>query len=212
MKRSFDIVFSTVGLLVLWPFIVITALYIRVKSGPPVLYTQFRVGKNGELFKCVKFRTMTVDAEKYGSVTCSSDGRITAEGKFLRKYKLDELTQLWNVFTGKMSFVGPRPDVPGYADKLPPDQKKILSLRPGITGPATIYFRYEEQILSITDDPQTINDSIIWPAKIRMNLEYLNNWSLFKDIGYILITLFPVLNNWLKLVDSPPENPQQVIK
>ena len=137
---------------------------------------------------------MYTDSEKEGFVTTKYDSRITPIGKFLRRFKLDELPQLWNVFIGKMSFVGPRPDVEGYADKLEGDAKLILELRPGITGPATIYFRNEEELLANVENPQEYNDTVIWPEKVKLNLEYLDNWSFWKDVGYILVTLFPILD------------------
>ncbi len=141
-------------------------------------------------------------AHKGGTITASSDIRITHLGKYLRKYKLDELPQLWNVFTGKMSFVGPRPDVPGYADCLEGENKKILELRPGITGPASIYFRNEEELLAKAINPQVYNDEVIWPQKVKINLRYIENWSFWKDIGFILITIFPFLDRWFRLMDK----------
>lgn len=172
-----------------------------------MFFAQKRVGKNGELFNAVKFRTMRLGAEREGTVTTADDARVTPIGRILRRFKLDELPQLWNVLTGRMSFVGPRPDVPGYADRLSGEARKILCLRPGITGPATLYFRNEEELLAQAQDLKTFNDTVVWPAKVNLNLKYLEQWSFGKDIGYILITIFPALNRYLSLV---PESPQSI--
>jgi len=201
-KRLFDLVVSCMGMIFLFiPFCII-ALLVKISSRGTILFIQNRIGKNGKEFKCVKFRTMYMDSEKYGSVTTAKDNRITPVGSFLRKFKLDELPQLWNVFVGNMSFVGPRPDVAGYADKLTGKAAAILSLRPGITGSATLYFRDEEEQLAKVEDPVEYNDTVIWPKKVALNIEYVNTWSFFKDIGYILITIFPALDNFLGLVDK----------
>jgi len=150
---------------------------------------------------------MFIGSESLGSITTSLDERVTGIGKLLRAYKLDELPQLWNVSIGKMSFVGPRPDVSGYADKLTGESRKILELRPGITGPASLYFRDEEKLLSSVENPKEFNDAIIWPKKVQINLEYYYHWSFWKDIGYILITIFPFLDQLFHLIPSPDENP-----
>ena len=134
---------------------------------------------------------LLLESEKHGTVTTAGDSRITPIGRFLRKYKLDEIPQLWNVFIGNMSFVGPRPDVTGYADRLQGDDCKILELYPGITGPATLKFRNEESLLAQVPDPQRYNDEIIFPEKVRLNLEYMDHWSFWKDIGYIIMTIMP---------------------
>ena len=199
LKRIFDITASLLGILVLWPFGFIIALIVKLTSKGPALYFQKRVGRHGRSFTCVKFRTMYTGADKQDFITAASDSRITPVGKFLRRFKLDELPQLWNVLAGKMSFVGPRPDVPGYADKLRGNDRRILELRPGITGPATLFFRNEEELLEKVEDKQKYNDEMIWPEKVRLNLEYLENYSFWKDIGYILITILPPLENILKL-------------
>jgi lipopolysaccharide/colanic/teichoic acid biosynthesis glycosyltransferase len=145
-------------------------------------------------------------------VTVASDARITSVGKFLRKYKLDELPQLWNVLIGKMSFVGPRPDVPGYADMLKGEDAAVMNLRPGITGPATLFFRNEEELLTMVDNPRQFNDTVLWPLKVKINLQYLKNWKFKNDIGYILITLFPLLNIVLKLAKTPPKTPIECVQ
>jgi lipopolysaccharide/colanic/teichoic acid biosynthesis glycosyltransferase len=139
------------------------------------------------------------------TITVATDERITSIGTFLRKYKLDELPQLWNVLVGNMSFVGPRPDVPGYADKLEGDDRKILELRPGITGPASLCYKNEEMILDKCNNPQKFNDEVIWPHKVKMNLHYYNNYSFVKDILYIIVTIFPQLNNFLNIIEEPKE-------
>lgn len=189
-KWLFDRVMSLVGLVVLSPLLLIVALLIRLKMpGGPVLFRQKRVGKDGKLFTMVKFRSMSV-AHGGSSVSVAGESRITPLGAKLRKYKLDELPELWNVLVGDMSFVGPRPDVPGYADKLVGEDRVILKLRPGITGPASLKYRNEEELLAGVDDPQAYNDTVIFPDKVRINKEYYYHWSFRKDIRYILQTVF----------------------
>jgi lipopolysaccharide/colanic/teichoic acid biosynthesis glycosyltransferase len=212
LKRIFDFTIAFIGLLLLWPLILIVALVVKLTSKGPVLFIQKRVGRGGKLFNCYKFRSMVKNADKEGSITVATDLRITAVGKTLRKYKLDELPQLWNVLIGKMSFVGPRPDVPGYADMLKGDDVPVLGLRPGITGPATLYFRNEEELLTKVDNPRQFNDSVIWPLKVAINKQYIQKWNFFKDIGYIIITIIPWVNKILKLVDEPPSEPLQGVK
>jgi lipopolysaccharide/colanic/teichoic acid biosynthesis glycosyltransferase len=189
VKRLFDVSASLMGLVLLWPLRVVVALAVKVSSPGPVLFIQKRVGRGGRLFSCVKFRTMSPGSASGGSVTTATDRRVTPLGRLLRRYKLDELPQLFNVFVGTMSFVGPRPDVPGYADRLSGEDRIILMLRPGITGPATLYFRNEETLLASVDNPQRYNDEVIWPQKVVMNREYAMHWSLMRDIGLIVQTL-----------------------
>ena len=150
---------------------------------------QTRIGKDGKPFKICKFRTMHRDA-KGDTITTANDPRITRMGHWLRHSKVDCLTELINVFIGQMSFVGPRPDVPGYADQLQEEDRRVLQLRPGITGPASIKYRNEEELLAQQDDPKWYNDNVIWPDKVRINLDYLNNWSFFGDIKLIFKTVF----------------------
>lgn len=189
MKWIFDRIMSGIGLLVLWPILVVVAILIRKKMpGGPVLFTQKRVGKDGKLFTMYKFRSMTV-SHSGSSVSVAGESRITPLGAKLRKYKLDELPELWNVLIGDMSFVGPRPDVPGYADNLKGKDRDILKLRPGITGPASLKYRNEEEILASVDNPQKYNDEIIFPDKVRINLYYLNNYSFLMDIKMIFCTI-----------------------
>ena len=154
----------------------------------PVLFVQKRVGKDGKIFNCHKFRTMTVN-HGGSSISVAGENRITPLGAKLRQYKIDELPGLWDVFIGKMSFVGPRPDVPGYADKLQGRDRDILHLRPGITGPASLKYRDEEFILAQQENPQEYNDKVIYPDKVRLNLYYLDNYSFIDDIRMIFATV-----------------------
>lgn len=189
LKNIFDRVASFFGLLVLWPVLLTVAVLIRVKMpGGPVIFKQKRVGQNGKLFTMYKFRSMTV-GHGGSSVSVAGESRITPLGAKLRKYKLDELPELWNVLIGDMSFVGPRPDVPGYADKLEGEARAILKLKPGITGPASLKYRNEEEILAQQPDPIKYNDEVIYPDKVRINLEYLRHWSFWLDIKVILCTV-----------------------
>lgn len=189
LKWLFDRIVSLVGLLLLWPIFIVVALLIKIKMpGGPVLFTQKRVGQYGRLFTMCKFRSMTV-SHSGSSVSVAGESRITPLGATLRKYKLDELPELWNVLKGDMSFVGPRPDVPGYADKLEGHDKDILKLKPGITGPASMKYRDEEEMLAKVDDPQKYNDEVIYPDKIRLNLYYLEHYSFLKDIQMIICTV-----------------------
>mgnify|MGYP005876366921 FL=1 len=188
-KWLFDRIMSLVGLIVLSPVLLVVAILIRVKMpGGPVLFKQKRVGKEGKLFTMVKFRSMSVE-HGGSSVSVAGESRITPLGAKLRKYKLDELPELWNVFIGDMSFVGPRPDVPGYADKLVGEDRVILKLRPGITGPASLKYRDEETLLATVEDPIRYNDEVIFPDKVRINKEYYYNWSFWQDIRYIVRTV-----------------------
>lgn len=200
IKRTFDLVFSFTGLIILCPIGLLLSILIKLSSNGPVFYKQNRIGRYGKPFICIKFRTMYTGTDKQGSITSATDSRITPIGKFLRKYKIDEFPQLWNVLIGKMSFVGPRPDVPGYADKLSGEDRKILNLRPGITGPASIYFRNEETLLAEVSDPQKYSDQVIWPQKVKLNLEYFSGWGFWKDLGYILITLAPFLDHVFRVI------------
>ena len=189
MKFLFDRVVAAVGLLFLWPVLAVVAILIRVKMpGGPVIFKQQRVGRGGKLFTMYKFRTMTV-SHSGSSVSVAGESRITPLGAKLRRYKLDELPELWNVLIGDMSFVGPRPDVPGYADCLTGDDRRVLELRPGITGPASLKYRNEEQILASVDDPIKYNDEVIFPDKVRINLYYLDNQSFWMDIKLIICTV-----------------------
>lgn len=188
-KSIFDRLAALCGLLVLWPVLAVVALLIRVKMpGGPVIFRQKRVGRDGRLFTMYKFRSMTV-GHGGSSVSVAGESRITPLGAKLRRYKLDELPELWNVLIGDMSFVGPRPDVPGYADQLSGDDREVLRLRPGITGPASLKYRDEEEMLARQKDPQKYNDEVIFPDKVRINRYYLHNYSFVKDIQMIFCTV-----------------------
>lgn len=180
---------ALIGLLCLWPVLLVVAILIRIKMpGGPVIFKQKRVGRNGKLFTMYKFRSMTV-GHGGSSVSVAGESRITPLGAKLRRYKLDELPELWNVLIGDMSFVGPRPDVPGYADQLKGKDREVLKLRPGITGPASLKYRDEEELLAKQSDPQRYNDEVIFPDKVRLNLYYLHHYSFVKDIQMIFATI-----------------------
>ena len=192
LKYIFDRLVSLIGLLFLLPIFIIVAILIKVKMpGGPVLFVQERVGRHGKLFKVHKFRSMTKrkETDAVTGVAAAETERITPLGEILRKYKLDELPELWDVMIGKMSFVGPRPDIPGYADQLQGEDREILKLRPGITGPASLKYRNEEDILASVDNPQKYNDEIIYPDKVRLNRYYLHHYSFIKDIQMIFCTV-----------------------
>ena len=222
LKYIFDRIVSFIGLLFLWPVLLVVAVLIKIKMpGGPVFFVQKRVGKDGELYNCHKFRTMKVaspqpspegkGASNWSTVSVAGDNRITPLGAKLRHYKLDELPGLWDVLRGKMSFVGPRPDVPGYADKLTGEDREILKLRPGITGPATLKYRLEDEMIAdyicemkseelrvkngipvgLTDQELAVwyNDNVIYPDKVRLNLYYLKHYSFIKDIEMIFATV-----------------------
>lgn len=188
-KRLFDFVFAFFGLLVASLFILLAWLIATVETKSNGFFVQQRVGKDGKLFNIIKIKTMRTMDGISTVVTSSGDIRITKSGSFFRKTKIDELPQLWNVLVGEMSFVGPRPDVPGYADRLQGKDRRILSIRPGITGPAQLTYRGEEDILAAQNDPVKYNDEVIWPDKVKINLDYIANYSFFKDLYYIWKTI-----------------------
>ena len=189
VKYIFDRLMAFFGLLFLWPVLLIVAILIKIKMpDEPVFFIQQRVGRNGKIFNCHKFRSMTV-GHHGNSISIAGEARITPLGATLRKYKLDELPELWDVLIGNMSFVGPRPDVPGYADKLQGENRIILSLRPGITGPATLKYRNEEELLATVSDPQKYNDEVIYPDKVRINRYYAEHYSFIDDIRMIFCTV-----------------------
>lgn len=203
LKWIFDRVVSLLGLLILWPVLLIVAVLVKVKMpGGPAFFVQKRVGKNGKLFDCHKFRTMTVK-HNGSTVSVAGDSRITPFGATLRHYKIDELPGLWDVLIGNMSFVGPRPDVPGYADKLTGDDRDVLKLRPGITGPATLKYRLEDEMISeyvaqkqkngdarpMQEIAVEYNDTVIYPDKVRLNCYYYRHYSFIKDIQMIVCTV-----------------------
>lgn len=213
-KRLFDIVASFLGLLLIWWVYPVVAVLIKIKMpGGPAFFCQKRVGKDGKLFTCHKFRSMTV-VHNGSSVSVAGDCRITPLGARLRHYKIDELPELWDVLVGNMSFVGPRPDVPGYADKLEGADRVVLKLRPGITGPATLKYRVEDELIAsfvrevragkvdglilpegfekMPDQElaEWYNDNVIYPDKVRLNKYYHEHYSFVKDIEMILATVF----------------------
>jgi lipopolysaccharide/colanic/teichoic acid biosynthesis glycosyltransferase len=189
-KRIFDIFFSIIGLVFFIPVFIIVAILIKIKMPDgPVIFTQKRVGQNGRLFTIFKFRTMTIN-HSGSSVSVKGEVRITPLGAKLRKYKIDELPELWNVLIGDMSFVGPRPDVPGYADNLKDEDRNILKLKPGITCEASLKYANEEEILAKQENPVKYNDEVIFPDKVKMNLDYYYNNNILKDIKIILKTIF----------------------
>ena len=218
LKYIFDRLVALIGLIILWPVLLIVAILVKVKMpGGPAFFVQKRVGLNGKLFNCHKFRTMIASpqpspegkgATGWSTVSVAGDSRITPLGAKLRHYKLDELPGLWDVLIGNMSFVGPRPDVPGYADKLQGDDRDVLKLRPGITGPATLKYRLEDEYLanarklvsnlninldlnSMSDQEVAVwyNDNVIYPDKVRLNCYYYRHYSFIKDIQMILCTV-----------------------
>lgn len=189
LKWIFDRVMALVGLLALWPLLSVVAILIKIgMPGGPVIFKQKRVGRYGRLFTMYKFRSMTV-GHGGSSVSVAGESRITPLGAKLRRYKLDELPELWNVLIGDMSFVGPRPDVPGYADRLQGEDRDMLKLRPGITGPASLKYRDEEDLLARQPDPLKYNDEVIFPDKVRINLYYLHHYSFLRDIEMIICTV-----------------------
>lgn len=188
-KSIFDFVLSFVAIIILIPFfIMVSSLLVISYRSFNILFIQDRIGKNLKLFKIVKFRTMIIH-QSNNTISVKGDSRITPIGQYLRKYKIDELPELFNIVTGSMSFVGPRPDVPGYMDKLDDDDKIILKLKPGITGPASLKYINEEEILSNVDNPKDYNNHIIFPDKVRINKLYINQWSFGLDLKIILHTI-----------------------
>lgn len=203
IKWLFDRIVAFVGLLLLWPVFIVVAILIKMeRPGGPAFFVQKRVGKGGRLFNCHAFRTMTVK-HNGSSVSVARDSRITPIGAKLRHYKLDKLPGLWDVLIGNMSFVGPRPDVPGYADKLEGDDRDVLKLRPGITGPATLKYRLEDEMISayiakkrkegdirpMQEIAEEYNDTVLYPDKVRLNCYYYWHYSFVKDIQMILCTV-----------------------
>mgnify|MGYP000069210364 FL=1 len=197
LKWLFDKLASLFGLLFLSPVLLVVAILIKNKMPGPILFCQKRVGQYGKMFTVYKFRSMTVKTEasvaskdsETTAIASTEQSRITPLGEKLRRYKLDELPELWNVLKGDMSFVGPRPDVPGYADQLQGEERDILKLKPGITGPASLKYRNEEELLASVENPAQYNDEVIFPDKVKLNLYYLKNYSFIKDIQMIICTV-----------------------
>ena len=189
LKRAFDVVGAAAGLVMCGPVIVLAYLAATVDTRRNGLFTQTRVGRNGRPFRVLKIRTMRDLPGVTTSVTTSGDPRITRLGHLLRRSKIDELPQLVNVLLGHMSFVGPRPDVPGFADRLQGDDRVVLSIRPGITGPATLRFRNEQEILAGQPHPEDYNRDVLFPAKVRINVEYIRHYSFLGDLRYLWWTV-----------------------
>ena len=189
-KRLFDIIFSFLGLILLLPLFIIVSILIKVDSSGPIFFLQERVGLYGKYFKIIKFRSMKVNHNDSLTITLKNDKRITRIGRKLRKYKIDEIPELINVLIGDMSFVGPRPDVPGFANLLKGNDRNILKLRPGITSLASIKYSNEEQLLLEQEDPIAYNNDVIFPDKVKMNLNYYENNNIWIDIKIIFATVF----------------------
>ncbi len=187
-KRILDVVGSGLGLIILIPVLLLIAIAIKLDSRGPVFFRQERMGHGFRPFRIVKFRTMVIDASG-PLITAQGDERVTGTGRFLRRWKLDELPQLWNVFTGDMSLVGPRPEVRKYVEMFPDDYREVLKVRPGITDPASIAYRREDQLLADTDDPESKYLSEILPAKIAMAKEYVKTQSCWGDLKLIFRTI-----------------------
>jgi len=194
LKRLFDIIFALLGLILVLPLLLLIAIIIKMTAGGPVFYKGQRVGKNGRLFKIWKFRTMIPDAEKQGgSATSANDSRLTKLGKFLKRYKLDELPQLFNILRGEMSFVGPRPEVSFYVNMMAEEERKIiLSVRPGMTDLASLWDFREEEVLKGSPDPEKTYMEKIRPTKIKLQLEYVKNRSFWLDLKIILKTILKI--------------------
>lgn len=190
LKRSFDFTVSSVGLIVTGWIIILAYIIMSIDTKKCGFFTQTRIGKEGKSFKVIKIRTMRDVPSFHTTVTTTNDPRITTLGSFFRKTKIDELPQLINVFLGHMSFVGPRPDVPGFADELVGEDRIILSIRPGITSPATLKYKNEEEVLAGQTDPERYNREVVFPDKVRLNREYIENYSFVKDMKYIFKTIF----------------------
>jgi lipopolysaccharide/colanic/teichoic acid biosynthesis glycosyltransferase len=196
MKRIFDIVCSFIGLILLIPVGIIISICIKLNSKGPILYLQERIGKSSIPFILLKFRTMNIGADKKGQLTIGGkDSRITSAGYWLRKFKIDELPQLWNVFIGEMSLVGPRPEVRGYVELYTEKQKCVFSIRPGITDWASVKFRNENDLIVAAENPEEYYINQIMPVKLAMNLEYIEKMNPWIDLKIILLTIFPFLKS-----------------
>ena len=188
-KRVFDFFFALTGLVILFPVIILSWIVVSYETRSNGIFVQERIGLYGKRFKVFKIKTMRPSLNITTTNTSINDSRITKSGAFFRKSKIDELPQLWNVLVGQMSFVGPRPDVAGYADKLVGEDRIILEVRPGITGPASLKYRNEEYLLSKEKDPDNYNDKVIWPDKVLINKGYVYNYSFRADLIYIFKTI-----------------------
>ena len=189
IKRMFDFLLALVGLTLVAPIIILGWIVASIETRSNGFFLQKRVGKDGQLFTLVKIKTMKPALGVNTNITQKNDVRITASGSIFRNTKIDELPQLWNVLIGQMSFVGPRPDVKGYADKLQGNDKAVLLVRPGITGPASLKYKNEEELLATQGNPEQYNNEVIWPDKVKINVNYVNNWSFIQDVRYIYQTV-----------------------
>lgn len=195
MKRIFDIVTSGFGLIVLSPLFLVLSIWIKLNSKGPVFYRQVRVGKDNKDFRIFKFRSMRVGSDKGSLVTIGGrDPRITRSGYFIRKFKLDEFPQLINVFVGDMSLVGPRPEVRHYVDYWTEEQMHVLDVRPGITDPASIKFRNENELMEQAEDPEDYYINVIMQEKLKLYLEYVQNHSFWGDLGLIFKTFWVIIS------------------
>lgn len=194
VKRLFDLFFSFLGLVILFPLILLAFLISSYETKSNGFFTQIRIGQYGRKFKLLKIKTMKPNNENNTNITTALDNRITKTGRLFRKLKIDELPQLFNVLKGDMSFVGPRPDVPGYADKLKGEERNILNIRPGITGLASLKYSNEENILASVSNPKEYNDKVIFPDKVRINLNYIKNYTFKLDLQIIFKTIFRKYN------------------
>ena len=192
IKGAFDLLLALVGLALAMPIIILGWVIASIETNSNGFFLQKRVGKNGQIFTLVKIKTMKPVLGINTHVTQKKDARITISGGFFRKTKIDELPQLWNVLIGQMSFVGPRPDVKGYADKLQGKDKMILLVRPGITGPASLKYQNEEVLLAMQSNPEQYNNEVIWPDKVKINVNYVKNWSFSQDLLYIYQTIISI--------------------
>ncbi|MDE2127170.1 MAG: sugar transferase [Armatimonadetes bacterium] len=192
MKRAFDVVLSAFGIALVSPILLIAAIAVRRSSPGPIFFRQDRVGLRGELFKVYKFRSMTVN-DAAGPAAYAGEARVTAAGRIIRRTKIDELPQLFNVFRGEMSLVGPRPQIPHYVAMYTAEQRQVLTVKPGVTGPSQIAFRDEEAILARAADPEQLYISQVMPAKLALDLGYVRHHTLFGDLGLILRTFTAIL-------------------
>jgi lipopolysaccharide/colanic/teichoic acid biosynthesis glycosyltransferase len=189
-KRSFDIALAAAGLALALPVILAAFVVATVDTGANGFFTQARIGRGGKPFRVIKIRTMRPGSETGSTVTTANDARVTTAGRFFRRTKIDELPQLFNILAGSMSFVGPRPDTPGFADRLSGDDRIVLAVRPGITGPATLRYRHEEALLAAQPDPERFNREVIYPDKVRLNRRYVECYRFRDDLRLLALTIF----------------------
>ena len=189
-KRGFDIVFSALGLVLAAPVILLAWIVASIDTGANGFYAQARIGRFGRPFRVIKIRTMRPGSDAGSTVTTATDARVTPAGRFFRRSKIDELPQLFNVLAGSMSFVGPRPDTPGFADALEGEDRIVLAVRPGITGPATLKYRNEESLLAAQPDPERFNREVIYPDKVRLNRRYVECYRFSEDLRLLALTFF----------------------